>query len=414
MTEKKTPFSAEIEEQLDTLTGGADLGDATLLAAMRRELGARLVEGRPLTVYLGLDPTSPNVHLGHAVQLQCVSRFQQLGHDVIIVIGDFTASIGDPSGRSKTRPALSREEIEAHAATYAEQAFKVLDRAQTDIRYNSEWLGKLNFEDVVRLSASMTLAQMLVREDFRNRHEDGTPVHLHEFLYPLAQGYDACHLKADVQVGGTDQLFNLMAGRDVMKHRGLKAQVCLTMPILPGTDGKLKMSKSYGNDIGLTVEPADMFGKVMSIPDEAMPDYFRLASGLPPTEAEARIAELAAGTLHPRQAKAELGRLIVARWHDETAAQAAEEAFVKQFREKEVPDELPDLPLPAGAANALDLVSAVPGVKSRGEARRLVEGGGVSIGELRIEAWDQALPADAAGQVLKVGKRRIFRLVKAD
>lgn len=410
MSDKKAAFSAEIEEQLDALTSGADLGDPKLLAAMRRELGERLQEGRPLNVYLGLDPTSPNVHLGHAVVLNCLQRFQDAGHRVSLVIGDFTASIGDPSGRSKTRPPLTREEIEAHAGTYAEQAFKVLDRSKTEVRYNSEWLGSLSLEDVVRLAASMTLAQMLVREDFRKRHDEGTPVHLHEFLYPLAQGHDACHLETDVQVGGTDQLFNLMAGRDVMKHRGLRPQVCLTMPILPGTDGKLKMSKSYGNDIGLTLEPADMFGKVMSIPDEAMPDYFRLASGLAPDLAEARIAGLADGSLHPRQAKADLGRLVVARWHDEAAAEAAEEAFVKQFREKELPDEIPDLAVPDGAATALDLVSAVPGVKSRGEARRLIQGGGVSIGETRVSAWDQLLPADAAGQVLKVGKRRIFRL----
>ena len=410
MSDAPTPLPPEIEARLDVLTTGVDLGDPKLLDAMRRDLGERLREGRTLTVYLGLDPTSPNVHLGHAVVLNCLKRFQDDGHRIVLVIGDFTASIGDPSGRSKTRPPLSREEIEHHAATYSEQAFKVLDRSRTEVRYNSEWLAGLDLEGVVRLAASMTLAQMLVREDFRKRHEEGVPIHLHEFLYPLAQGYDACHLEADVQVGGTDQLFNLMAGRDVMKGRGLEPQVCLTMPILPGTDGKLKMSKSYGNDIGLTLEPADMFGKVMSIPDEAMGDFFRLASGLTQAEAEARLAVLADGSLHPRQAKAELGRLIVARWHDEEAAREAEAAFDKQFKEREIPDELPDLAVPEGAAVALDLVAAAPGVKSRGEARRLIQGGGVTLNGDRLEAWDAPLPGELAGRVLKIGKRRIFRL----
>jgi tyrosyl-tRNA synthetase len=407
------PFSAEIERELDSLLAGVDLGDPRLLAAMRRELGERLGEERPLRVYLGLDPTSPNVHLGHAVVLDLLARFQRRGDRITLVIGDFTASIGDPSGRSKTRPPLTREEIEAHAATYAEQAFKVLDEFRTETRYNSEWLAPLRLDDVVRLSASMTLAQVLVREDFRTRHEQGTPIHLHEFLYALMQGHDACVLEADVQVGGTDQLFNLMTGRDVMRHRGLPAQVCLTMPILPGTDGTLKMSKSHGNDIGLTLEPADMYGKVMSIPDSVMPDFFRLASGLDPAEAEQRVAALAEGGLHPRDAKAELARRIVARWHDEAAAAAAEEAFVRQFREHELPEELPDLPVPEAAATVLDLVAAVPGVKSRGEARRLIQQGGVSLDGETVGSWDAPLPAVADGRVLRVGKRRIFRVVGA-
>lgn len=409
MDGRQEPFSPEIEEQLELLTSGVDMGDPQLLASMRRELGERLREGRPLRVYLGLDPTSPNVHLGHAVQLNKLAQFQDLGHCVTFLVGDFTARIGDPSGRSKTRPPLSTEDIQEHARTYTDQAFKALDRDRTEIRYNSEWLAGLTLEDVIRSASCLTLAQVLVRDDFKGRFEAGTPIHLHEFLYALAQGLDAVHLETDVQIGGTDQLFNLMTGRDIMRHAGCRPQVCLTLPLLPGTDGKLKMSKSYGNDIGLTTDPADMYGKVMSIPDEAMPEFFRLASGLPPDVAEARLAELEAGSLHPRDAKMELARTIVGRWHSAPDAARAEEAFVRQFRDHGVPEDVPELAVPAGKCLVLDLVASSGVAGSRSEARRLVQGGGISLDGEKLGDW-KAEVGDLDGKVLRVGKRHLFRL----
>lgn len=413
MSDEDSGASADVREQVDFLAAGTDFGDEGLAQAMRAELAERLREGRPLRVYLGVDPTSPNIHVGHGVVLNLLARFQELGHHVTFLIGDFTAGIGDPTGRSQTRPPLTGDEIRANAQTYAEQAFHVLDRDRTALRYNSEWLAELAPGDMIQLAASMTLAQVLAREDFRNRFEGGTPIHLHEFLYALLQGEDACRLETDVQVGGRDQLFNILAGRDVMKARGLRPQVVLTMPILPGTDGKLKMSKSYGNDIGITIDPADMYGKVMSVPDEAMADYFRLASGLEPAAAEARLADLAAGRLHPRDAKMLLARTIVKLWHDEAAADAAQEAFVTQFQRHEVPADVTELPVPEEATTALDLVMATGVAKSRSEARRLIQGGGVAVDDLKLAAWDAPLPDELDGRILRVGKRRLFRLRRA-
>ena len=399
---------AGIDEQLDLLMAGTDFGDAKLAAAMRAELRHLLSEKRQLTVYLGADPTSPHLHLGHAVVLHALARFQALGHRVIFVIGDFTALIGDPTGRSKTRPPLSPEEIAANAATYADQAFRILDRGKTEIVFNSTWLTSLSLADVIRLVSQFTLAQLLTREDFRLRHEAGTPVHLHEMLYPLVMGQDAAHLRTDVELGGLDQLLNILTGREVMRAQGLRPMVALTMPLLPGTDGKLKMSKSHGNDIGVTTPPPDMYGKVMSIPDDAMPDYFRLASGLPPKDAEARIAALSSGW-HPRDAKMELARTIVSRWHGEAAGADAEAAFVGQFQQREVPADAPTLAT-TGHATVLDLVHAAGVFKSRSEARRKIEEGGVALDDTRLDTWDAPVPAHEPGAVLRVGKRHVFRL----
>jgi tyrosyl-tRNA synthetase len=404
-------FSAEVIRQLDLLVAGTDHGDPGLAAAMRRELGERLAEGRPLRVYQGFDPTSPHVHLGHGVGLSKLALFQELGHDVTFLIGDFTARIGDPTGRSATRPALTTEEIAANAQTYADQAFRIMDRARTRIAWNSEWLADMRLADVVRLASSMTLAQVLVREDFRKRLDDGAPIHLHEFLYALLQGEDAAHLGTDVQVGGTDQLFNILAGREVMKARGLRPQVVLTCPLLVGTDGRQKMSKSHGNDIGIAIDPKDMYGKVMSLPDDAMADYWRLASGLPPGEVDEAVRATDSGAWHPRDAKMRLARRIVLRWHGADAAAAAEAAFVQQFQRREVPDDVAPLPVPAGAASLVDLLMATGIPKSRSEARRLVEGGGVSLDGTRLDDA-AALPELPDGAVLKVGKRHFFRLAR--
>ncbi|MEM7248524.1 MAG: tyrosine--tRNA ligase [Acidobacteriota bacterium] len=400
-----------LDEQVEHLTAGADMGDESLLEAMKAELRKLLEKSdRPLRIYLGLDPTSPHVHLGHAVVMTILQRFQELGHQVVFLVGDFTARIGDPTGRSKTRPPLTEEEIAFNATTYTDQAFRLLDEEKTEVRHNSEWLGKLDFATLLTDCAGLTLAQLLIRDDFRQRHEAGTPIHLHEFMYALAQGIDACELETDVQIGGRDQLFNILAGRDVMRHRELRPQVCLTFPLLVGTDGKQKMSKSYGNDIGVTLDAADMYGKVMSIPDEAMADYYRLASGLPPTEAAAACAALESGELHPREGKAKLARCVVERWHDADAAAAAEESFLSQFRDKGLPTDVPELVVPTDAATVLDLVAAGGG--SRSDAKRLVQGGGVSLDGEKLADWRAELSTlgDLDGRVLKLGKRRVHQL----
>jgi tyrosyl-tRNA synthetase len=399
----------DIKEQLDLLMAGTEYGDGKLAGAMRRELGDRLAEGRPLTAYLGVDPTSPNIHLGHCVVLEKLATFQRLGHRVIFVIGDFTAQIGDPTGRSKTRPPLTGDQVAANAATYADQAFRVLDRSRTELVYNSQWLAGTSLKDVIALTREFTLAQLLTREDFGQRHAAGAPIHLHEFLYALMQGQDAAHLRTDVQLGGTDQLFNILTGRDVMRNQGLKPQVPVIMPLLPGLDGKVKMSKSHGNDIGIAAEPADMYGKVMSLPDDAMPTYFRLVSGLEPAGAERRIAEMASGVMHARDAKMELARRIVARWHGEAKAGSAEAAFVAQFQRGGAPDDCPELSVARGI-DAVALVLACGAARSRAEAKRLIDQGGLSLDGKRIEGWG---PVDglADGGILRAGKRHLYTIL---
>jgi tyrosyl-tRNA synthetase len=404
-------FNARVTEQLDLLMSGTEYGDEGLARAMRAELGEKLAEERQLTVYQGFDPTSPHVHVGHAVGLGKLAQFQGLGHRVIFLIGDFTARIGDPSGRSRTRPPLSPQEIEANARTYTDQAFRILDRARTEIAWNATWLARLGLEDVLRLLSGLTMAQVLLREDFRQRHEAGVPIHLHELLYALLQGYDAAHLQADVQLGGIDQLFNLLTGRDVMRAMGLSPQVAITVPLLVGLDGRQKMSKSYGNDVGVTLDPDDMYGKVMSLPDAAMRDWLQLASGLPPAEAGHRVEGLASGALHPRDAKMELARLIVTRWHDAAAADRAEAAFVARFQKAETPADAPPLRVPAGVKTVLDLVVATGVASSKSDARRLVAGGGVELDGVRLADW-KAEPPPLHGRVLRVGKRHWFRLEK--
>lgn len=399
-------------EQADLLMAGTEYGDAELARAMRRELEARLAAGmaagRPLTVYLGVDPTSPNIHLGHGVVIGKLALFQELGARVIFVIGDFTAQIGDPTGRSKTRPPLTPDEVAANAQTYADQAFRILDRSKTELVYNSTWLAPMSLKDVIGLTREFTLAQLLVREDFGNRHAQGVPIHLHEFLYALMQGQDAACLKADVQLGGTDQLFNIVTGRDVMRSQGLAPQIPLIMPLLPGTDGKVKMSKSYGNDIGITCEPADMYGKIMSLPDEAMATYLRLVSGLLPADAETRIAALASGDLHPMDAKKQLARGIVARWHGDGAADAANSGWATQFQKGGVPTDCADLEV-ADGIDAVSLVLAAGAARSRGEAKRLIDQGGLSLNDARIEGWGPVAALED-GAILRAGKRLLFRI----
>jgi len=332
-----------VDEQLAYISKGA--ADIIRLDELREKLKKSRHSGQPLRVKAGFDPTAPDLHLGHTVLIRKLKHFQDMGHTVIFVIGDFTGMIGDPTGRSATRPPLSRQEIESNAETYKAQVFKILDPHQTVIRFNSEWLGKLRFDDVVRLTANFTVSQMLEREDFHKRFQEEKPIALHELLYPLAQGYDSVALEADVELGGTDQTFNLLVGRELQRACGQPSQVVLTMPILEGLDGVQKMSKSYGNYIGITEPPLEMYGKVMSVSDALMWRYYELLTDLATAQIEGLKGEAAGGQLHPMQAKKDLARRIVSDFHSPQAAQQADRDWSKQFQSDEVPDTVEEIQL---------------------------------------------------------------------
>lgn len=399
------------EEQLHVIASGADriVPESALLEKLKR--------GKPLNIKLGVDPTAPDIHLGHAVPLRKLRQFQDLGHGVTLIIGDGTALIGDPSGRNSTRPQLSREQIAQNAQTYVDQAFKILDPDKTTLRYNSEWILDLDMEHLLQLMAQFTVARILERDDFHNRYTSGQPISMHEFLYPVMQAYDSVVIDADVELGGTDQLFNLLAGRELMEKLGMEPQVCLTLPLLEGTDGVRKMSKSYGNYVGVTDEPADMFGKVMSIPDELMVKYFRLASTLPVDQIDAIEAGLAADELHPNKVKRSLARNIVAAYHGEDAAQGAEEQFDLVFKQHAVPDDIPEFaadltPNDEGLVYLAKIIADAGLAASVGEARRLIDGGGVKVdGEAVAAKCYNVDPATLAGAILQVGKRKFVKLV---
>jgi tyrosyl-tRNA synthetase len=396
----------ELQEQVLLLTRGCEAlyTQEELLRRLREAASAR----RQLRVKLGLDPTAPDIHLGHTVVLRKMRQFQDLGHRAVLIIGDYTARIGDPSGQNKTRPVLTAEQIETNARTYFEQAGKILDTspAKLEIRRNSEWLEKLSLMELIQLAAKKTVAQMLQRDSFRKRLQEGQDVFLHEFLYPIMQGYDSVKVQADVELGGSDQTFNNLVGRDIQKMYGQAPQIVLIMPILVGLDGVEKMSKSKGNYVGVTDSPRDMFGKVMSIPDDLMDNYFTLLSDLP----RAKIDELVSpARTHPRQAKAMLGRMIVEAYHSSAAAQAASDEFDRIFAQKQFPDEMPDVRVPAGRMNIVELVSLAGFSKSKGEARRLIMQKAVSLDG--VEITDVEAEVDLKpGQVLRVGKRRFGRI----
>lgn len=383
----------------------------------QRELAGRLTQaaanGTTLRVKLGLDPTAPDIHLGHTVVLRKLRQFQDLGHTAVIIIGDYTARVGDPTGVNKTRPILTPHAIKANARTYFEQAGKVLDTDPTklEIRYNSEWLSKLTFAEVLQLAAKKTVAQMLQRDSFKKRLAANQDVYTHEFLYPLMQGYDSVAVEADVELGGTDQTFNNLVGRDIQRAYGQQEQIVLIMPILVGLDGTEKMSKSKGNYIGITDAPADMFGKVMSIPDELMRNYFTLLTGRSLEE----VATLCdAAQTHPRQAKATLGRDIVEQYYDADAAQAASDEFDRVFQERTVPTDMPEITLPAGELRLLDLiVTLAKFADSNKAAKKLISQGAVSLDEVKIDDAS-ALVTCTDGAILKVGKRKFARLRNED
>lgn len=376
------------------------------------DLVKKLERGRPLRIKLGVDPTAPDLHLGHAVPLRKLRQFQDLGHTVVLIIGDFTALIGDPSGRNSTRPPLTREEIDAHAETYISQAFKILDPERTEMRRNSEWLGVLDFEALLKLTSRFTVARILERDDFAKRYAGGQGISLHELLYPMAQAYDSVAIEADVELGGTDQLFNLLAGRELMEKSGMEPQVCLTLPLLEGTDGVQKMSKSYGNYIGLTDEPAEKFGKVMSIPDELMVKYYRLCTALPVEEIDAIEADLEQGRVHPNATKRRLAREIVAIYDSAEAAIDAEASFDRLFKEHQAPEDIPEFAIEqADTVHLPALLKEVGLAASTSEARRLIDGGGLRVDGVAVEAGAYDLEWSAvAGAVLQAGKRRFARV----
>ncbi|HEX7152386.1 MAG TPA: tyrosine--tRNA ligase [Thermoanaerobaculia bacterium] len=396
-----------LDEQL------AFLGKGAVDLIEKNDLKAKLQRGKPLTVKVGFDPTAPDIHLGHTVVIRKMKHFQQLGHRVIFLIGDFTGMIGDPTGKKATRPALTREEIEQNAETYKRQVFKILDPEKTEIRFNREWLGELGSEGMVRLAAKYTLARILERDDFRKRFEAHQPIAMHELLYPLAQGYDSVALKADVEMGGTDQLFNLLVGRDLMREYGLEPQVVLTMPLLEGLDGIEKMSKSLGNYIGIDEAPSQIYGKVMSISDALMWKYYLLSTDLTPDEINARRARVEAGEMHPMDAKKELAKSIIRDFHSADAADAADAEFRRIFSEKQAPTDIEEKTLPASAEPQLlsKVITSAGLAESNKDAQRLIAQGGVLVDDVKAEGSKYALDA-AAGKtyLLKVGKRRFARI----
>jgi tyrosyl-tRNA synthetase len=368
-----------------------------------------------LVVKVGFDPTAPDLHLGHTVVIQKMRQLQRLGHTIYFVIGDFTGLIGDPTGKSETRKPLTREEIEANAQTYKAQVFKILDPAETRVVFNSSWLAALRAEDVIRMAAQVTVARLLSREDFAQRYESERPIHLHELLYPLFQAQDSVALRADIEMGGTDQTFNLLVGRDLQRAAGQEPQIAITMPILVGTDGVQKMSKSLGNYVGITEPPAEMFGKMMSISDEAMLAYYPLVSGLGPAEADAVVADVRGGRLHPMEAKKRLARAVVTQFHGDTGASEADLAFARQFQAREVPADVPRVRYAAdpGVPVRVDHLVAAAGIAgSTSEARRLIQQGGIRIDQERIDDPYRTLTL-APGQAILVQRgRREFRLVE--
>lgn len=400
-----------IEEQVELLMQGTEYGDEELKKAMTNELRQRLLEAqkdsRPLRVYCGFDPTSTDLHLGHTIPMRKLRQFQDLGHDVTFLIGSYTALVGDPSDKNKARPILTEEQVAHNAQTYAEQAFRVLDREKTKIRYNGEWLSKLSLLDLIRLGQNFTVQQFLVRDNFARRFEAGEPIFLQETFYSLMQGYDAVAMQTDVQIGGTEQLFNIIvAGRKLQEALGQKPLVGITMGILPGTDGVQRMSKSTGNIVPINTGAEDMYGKLMSIPDFAMGKYMRLVTRWSPHEIEALEKEIESGKLHPRDAKMKLAFEITSIFYSDSDAQRAQDAFVKTFQQKEVPDEMPEYKLQSGQS-VLDVILAARLAASKSEARRLFDQRGVRLDGETIERGDVAFPHPG---VLQVGKRKFLKV----
>jgi len=405
-------MTRDIDQMVSYLTkGAADLVSEELL---RKKLGRSVKTNTPLVVKAGFDPSAPDLHLGHTVVLRKMKHFQDLGHTVVFVIGDFTGMIGDPTGRNNARPQLTPEEVIENAKTYEKQVFKILDREKTSIRFNSEWLSKLGAEGLIRLAGKYTVARMLERDDFKNRYKKQLPIHIHEFLYPLAQAYDSVALHADVELGGTDQLFNLLVGRDIQREYGQEQQVVLTVPLLEGTDGIEKMSKSTGNYIGINESPENIYGKVMSVSDEMMWRYYLLCTDLTPEEIEEMKRKVADEDLHPMKAKKDLAFTLVCYYHEEEAARAAADNFEKVFSRKQDPDEMREIAVGAQKVGIpLYKLIAESGLAASGSAaKRLIKQGGVSIDGRKVTDIAAVFDRSEEGSyVLKVGKLVRCRLV---
>ncbi len=395
------------EKQMEIIKRGA------VEIITEEELLKKLKEDRPLRIKAGFDPTAPDIHLGHTVLIEKMRQFQELGHEVIFLIGDFTGMIGDPSGKNETRPPLTREEVLENAKTYKEQIFKILDPEKTIVDFNSRWMSEMKAEDLIRLASHYTVARMLEREDFKQRWQSQTPISIHEFLYPLIQGYDSVVLRADVELGGTDQRFNLLVGRELQKAYGQKPQCVLMMPLLEGLDGVKKMSKSLGNYIGITEPPLEMFGKIMSISDELMLRYYELLSHISNEELESLRRRIADGTLHPKEAKEALAMEIVQRYWGRQEALKAKEEFERIFKAKEVPEEIPEIAFSFnGEAIWLPHILKSTGIcKSTGEAMRLIRQGGITVDNERVR--DTQFKLTPGEHIIKIGKRRFYRIVPA-
>ena len=401
-----------IDEQVALFMQGTEYGDQELKQAMANELRERLLEvqreDRPLRVYCGFDPRTSDLHLGHTVPIRKLRQFQEAGHEVTFLVGNYTSLIGDPSDQDKLRPQLTIEQADQNARTYAEQAYKILDRQKTLVRFNAEWLAEISFLELIKLASNFSIQQFLTRETFRKRWDNGDAIYLHETFYSLMQGYDAYTLKADVQVGGTDQLFNIVtAARKIMTFLGAKPNIPVILGILPGTDGEVKMSKSLGNHIPLLSTPEDMYGKVMSVPDKAMGQFFRLVTRFTPADIAAIENGLAEGSMHPRDVKMRLAHEIVSIYHHPDAATQAEEAFVRVFQQKETPDEMPVYTLQAGQT-VLDVILAAKMASSKSEGRRLIDQKGVRLEGETLTDPNQPFPHPG---VLQAGKRHFVRIV---
>ena len=397
-----------VEEQMKIIERGA------VSITERSELREKLAKGRPLIVKLGVDPTAADLHLGFTVVLRKLRQFQDLGHNAILLIGSFTAQVGDPTGRDKTRPQISEEQVMQNAAHYIEQASRVLDREKLTVRYNGEWLAKMTFKEVIKLMSQTTLARTLERDDFQKRFRENLPIHLHEFVYPLMQGYDSVELKADVELGGNDQTFNLLMGRDLQREAGQEAQVTLTMPLLEGLDGVRKMSKSYGNYVGIAEPPDEKVGKLMSVNDELMFKYLELLTDIPLEQIAAWRQGVKDGSVHPMTVKKAMAHAITEIYDGKEAADAAIANFEKVFSNKELPSDIPEYKLPEGGVPELDLLELLVEQKlapTKSEARRVIQQGGVTCDGEKVTGFNLTMPK-AESFILKVGKRKYLKIIR--
>ncbi|HEY1471468.1 MAG TPA: tyrosine--tRNA ligase [Candidatus Acidoferrum sp.] len=400
-----------VEEQLAYLRKG--VAEIVPEEELKQKLANSAQTGKPLRVYLGVDPTAPDIHLGHTVVLRKLKHFQDMGHTAIFLIGDFSATIGDPTGQSETRPPLSRDQVDANAKTYLEQVYKILDREKTEVRYNSEWLGKMSSYDVVRLCAHYRLARMLEREDFRSRLDKNLPIAVHELLYPLLTAYDAVMLRSDVELGATEQKLNILVHREIQREYGVTPQVAMTLPILVGLDGERKMSKSLGNYVGITEAPEEMFGKLMSIPDELMWSYYELVTDRTPQEIAALKQQVKSGAVHPMDAKMRLAEEVVSGFHGVEAGRKAAENFQRVFRDRQAPTEAPVQRIPVGPAKKLTaLLTELKLAPSKSEAERLIKQRGVEIDEVCVEDPRKEIDLTKPGEfLLRAGKKKFVKIV---